>query len=169
MGLIEYGRILKRHGLSGEVKFITFSGEYDNFNNLNSLFIKLPSEAESKEFSIQNWKSQKSALILKLADINTPEEADSLKGLTVYINTSDLKETDDDEYYWFELIGLNVYTDQNKFVGKVESLIDNTSQVLLVIKNEEKETLVPFIDQFVDEINIGKSKIIITPIEGLID
>ncbi|HSE83539.1 MAG TPA: ribosome maturation factor RimM, partial [Thermodesulfobacteriota bacterium] len=78
-------------------------------------------------------------------------------------------ETDENEYYWFQLIGLNVYTTDGGYVGKVVNLIDREPQSLLIVKDREREYLVPMIDTIIKQINLENSQIVISPIEGLLD
>ena len=96
-------------------------------------------------------------------------EAEQLINREVYVEEADLEELEEDEYYWFELIGLEVYTDSGDYIGKVEDLMDRSLQSILIVHNEEKEVLIPFTEPFIDEIDLDKARIVISPIEGLIE
>lgn len=168
MELIVYGKILKKHGLKGEVKVLSFSGGFENFDNFNSLYISSDKNKPS-EFEIERKRYSKNFAIVKLFGINTPEDADKLHGATILVDSEQLNTTNEDEYYWFQLIGMDVISIDNTPIGKVENLLDNTPQPVLVIKSESKEYLVPLVDKFVKEINLKDSIIKIDPIEGLLD
>ena len=167
MKLFAYGKILKPHGLNGEVKVLPYSGESENFKKFKQLYLS-PNGGSEQEFKITGKKFQKNQIIAKLDGIDSIEKAEELRGLTVYIDRKDLPSTDNDEYYWFELIGLSVFDIENEKIGRVDSIIDNAAQPILVIKNRSDEYMVPFIEKFVKEIDIKNSKIIIEPIEGLL-
>ncbi len=92
-----------------------------------------------------------------------------LVGNNVYIEASDLRVLDDDEFYWFDLIGLETFTDDGQYIGVVDSLIDRSLQSLLVVKNNSKEYLIPLTEPIVKDIDLEQSKIIISPINGLLD
>lgn len=171
MGLIPFGKVLRAHGLSGELKVFLFSGEAENLQRLSRVFIKRTLDSKPQEYRIVAKKAQKNLAILKLEGLNSPESAEKLKGSLLMIESSDLPELGEDEYYWFQLIGLKVYADKREYVGRVEQLIDRALQSLLVVKNEKegKEILIPMVDAIVKEINIEKSEIVITPIKGLLD
>ena len=62
-----------------------------------------------------------------------------------------------------------MYTDKGEYVGTVESLIDRSLQSLLVVKNEEREHLIPLTEPIVQKVNLDESKIIINTVEGLLD
>ncbi|GBD38868.1 Ribosome maturation factor RimM [bacterium HR37] len=171
MGLIPFGKVLRAHGLSGELKVFLFSGETENLQRISRVFIKRTQDSKPQEYRILAKKAQKNLVILKLEGLNSTESAEKLKGSLLMIESSDLPELGEDEYYWFQLMGLKVYTDKGEYVGRVEQLIDRALQSLLVVKNEKegKEILIPMVDAIVKEINIEKSEIVITPIKGLLD
>jgi len=169
MGLISFGKISKVHGLSGEVRFIPFSRQLDNISILKRIFlIKTPNNPPI-ELIISKSRIQKNAAVLKIKGIDSIDQAQQLVGSIVHVEVSDLNNLDDDEYYWFDLIGLKVYTDSQEYVGIVDSLIDRSLQSLLVVKNEDKEHLIPLTEPIVQKVDLDRSRIIIKPIEGLIE
>lgn len=169
MGLISFGKISKAHGLKGEVKLDPFSRQLDNISTLERIFIIKSPGGSPVEISIIKSRVQKNSAVLKLEGIESIEQAEKLVGQVVHVDISDLKELEDDEYYWFDLIGLKVYTQEGKYIGKVEDLIDRSLQSLLVIKNDNQEYLIPLTEPIVSEINLKQSKIVINPINGLLD
>ena len=64
---------------------------------------------------------------------------------------------------------LETFTDDGQYIGIVDSLIDRSLQSILVVKNEGKEHLIPLTEPIVKEIDLKQSKIIISPIKGLLD
>lgn len=169
MSLLPFGRVVKAHGLSGEVKILPFSREVENLSKIKRLFIQIKQDEEPCEFNIVRRSLVKGSGILELEGINSVDAAEKLRGGLVLVETSDLLDTDEDEYYWFQLIGLSVYTTDGKYVGKVDNLIDREPQSLLVVKDNEREYLIPMIDTIVKQINLENSQIVISPIEGLLD
>jgi 16S rRNA processing protein RimM len=169
MGLISFGKISKVHGLSGEVKLFPFSRQLDNISTLERIFIIKTPGSSPTELLITKRHIHKNSAVLKINGIDSIEEAEKLVGNVVHVEDADLIELEEDEYYWFDLIGLKVYTDKGEYVGTVESLIDRSLQSLLVVKNEEREHLIPLTEPIVQEVNLDESKIIINPVEGLLD
>ena len=137
MGLISYGKISKAHGLSGEVKLDPFSRQLDNISTLERIFIIKTPGGSPVEISIIKCRIQKNSAVLRLKGIDSYEQAENLVGQVVHVEMSDLKEPEEDEYYWFDLIGLKVYTLEGEYIGKVEDLIDRSLQSLLVIRKRK--------------------------------
>ena len=169
MGLISFGKISKVHGLAGEVRLIPFSRQLDNISTLKRIFLIKTPKSPPVELIISKSRIQKNAAVLKIKDVDSIEEAQKLVGRIVHVEVEDLNNLEDNEYYWFDLIGLKVYTDSQEYVGIVDSLIDRSLQSLLVVKNEHKEHLIPLTEPIVQKVDLDRSRIIIKPIEGLIE
>ncbi|MCK5390808.1 MAG: 16S rRNA processing protein RimM [Deltaproteobacteria bacterium] len=169
MGLISFGKISKAHGLAGEVKFLPFSGQLDNISTLERIIIYMTPGGPPLELKILKRSFQKGSAILKLEGVDSIDDAQMLIGNHVYVEASDLRTLEDDEFYWFDLIGLETFTDDGQYIGIVDSLIDRSLQSLLVVKNNDKEYLIPLTEPIVKNIDLEQSKIIISPITGLLD
>lgn len=168
MGLIAYGKITKAHGLSGGLKLLPFSRLPESLNSIKRIFIDSPGRRGPEPFRLEECRFDKGSAIVRLEGIDSIEDAEELIGRDVYIDESDLPGLDEGEFYWFELIGLDVYTEDGGYVGRVESLIDRALQSLLVVKDGGKEALIPLSEPIIKEINLKESKIIISPVEGLL-
>jgi len=169
MGLIPFGKVLNVHGLSGGIKIVPFSNEFYNFFSIKRLFIHLVQDELPREFKISKRRFHKNCALVELQGIKSRTDAERLKGCTVMVDSSDLLETENDEYYWFQLIGLRVCTINGEYVGRVENLMDRVQQSLIIVKKGEKEFLIPLVDSIVKEINLEDSLIVISPITGLLD
>lgn len=169
MELLEYGKIVKRHGLSGEIKIFPYSSSFENIDRIDCFFIKVAQNRIPEKYFVESKRIHKNSIIVKLRNVNSPEMADDLVGKQVLVDTSTLVEPEDDEYYWYQLKGLEVKTNKGLSVGKVEDLIESGAHDILIIKNGKKEHLVPLTDMFVENIDLEHSQIIINPINGLLD
>ena len=167
MGLIAYGKITKAHGLSGGLKLLPFSRLPENLNSITRIFIDSPGN-RPEPFTLEECRFEKGSAVIRLEGIGSIEEAEKLIGRDVYIEKSDLPELGEGEFYWFELIGLDVYTEGGGYAGKVESLIDRALQSVLVVRDGEKEVLIPLSEPIIKEINLSESRIIISPVEALL-
>ena len=168
MGLISFGKITKAHGLKGEVKLLPHSRSLHSFDEITKIFIENTPSRAPDEYIILSMTFHKNAAILKLKGVDTVEEAERLRGKPVYIDESELGELEEDEYYFHDLIGLSVYTESGDYLGKVEEVMERAIQSVLVIKNDQKELLVPMSEPIVKEINLIERKIIISPVKGML-
>lgn len=169
--LVLYGKITKRHGLYGEVKVFAFGGRPETLSGVKKIYLEVSGRKEPRRFSLSWIKIQKNVAIVKLEDIDTPEAADALKNLHVLVEKNDLQPPEEDEYYWADLIGLQVRTSRGDNIGEVRDLIDSGGHDILVIKSPQRgrEFLVPFVEKFVTAVDLDGSMITVEPVEGLFE
>lgn len=169
MAIIEYGKVLKPHGIHGEVKVMVFGGELEDLSSIERLVVVCGFSGEHRELHIEGVKYCANGAIVKFGGVDSKEQAESLRGVTLFVDTEALPERGEDEYYWHELIGLGVYDENGRQLGTVSGLLDRASQSLLVVAGDGDEFYVPMVEVFVKEINLKESKIVIRPLPGLID
>jgi len=170
MGFIPYGVISKPHRTKGEVCLVPYSRDFSNLSFIKTVFIEIDKTAGFKKYNILGHSISSKYAILNLQGLETIEQAEELKGLEVFVDTDELSISSDDEYYFFELVGLSVFTTDNKLVGKVTKLTDRSFQDILVIKMlNGKESLIPLVEPIVKEIDIANKRIIIDPPQGLLE
>jgi 16S rRNA processing protein RimM len=169
MGLLAFGKILTTHGNKGEIRVFPFSGQVENLTNLNRVFVQKENVGEPEEFTILRLRSHNRSHFLMLEGISSIEDAREIKGSIILIEEKELPQLKKNEYYWFQLIGLTVYTKEGTFIGKVDDLMERDPQTILIVKDNDKEVLMPMIDSIIKEIDLDESKVTITPIKGLID
>ncbi len=88
-------------------------------------------------------------------------------GGELFIPQSELPELDEDTYYWFDLIGIEVYTKTEEFLGRIESIIETGSNDVYVVKKHKKEVLIPALESVVLEIDLEHKRMQVDLPEGL--
>ena len=94
-------------------------------------------------------------VVAKLAGIELPEVAARFRQHDIAVDRADLPPHKEGEYYWFDLIGLDVVNTAGESLGSVDHLMDNGAQSVLVLKGD-RERLIPFVPQFVIEVDLAK-------------
>jgi len=161
-GLI-VGKIVNTHALKGELKVKNLSNQ-DRFYKGAKLFIEYKNEYI--EVTVKSVREQAPLLLVvfeNLLDINLVEK---YKGCNIWIDKDSLTDLDDDEFYYYELIGLDVYNEQGQLKGVVESIREVPQGQLLVIDCNGTSNLVPFRKEFI--VDVLEDRIIIHEIEGLL-
>lgn len=156
MNLVYLGKIVNTHGLNGELRIISdFEKKDDVFNVGNKLYIN------NVEYNITSYRHHKIFDMVKFDKINDVNMAISLKNQLVYFNREDFNFKILEQ----DLIGYDVY-DKNIHKGKVIDIIKNSKYSILVIDGIKKH-MVPYIDEFIEQINLDDKKIFIKYIKGL--
>ena len=163
---LELGQIVNVKGLKGEIKVNPFTENINRFETLNKILIKLKNEI--KEYEIEKVSYHKNQVILKLKGIDTIEAAETLRNYYILINRKDLEPLEEGKYYIADLIGLDVYTEEGKALGKVDDIYNTGSNDIYVVKDElGKQKLLPGIAEVIKKVDLENSKIIVNLIEGL--
>ncbi|MGN1183569.1 MAG: ribosome maturation factor RimM [Faecalibacillus sp.] len=164
MEKLKIGKILGTHALKGELKIRSNS----DFNEQRFVVgHKLLFENQKEEFIIKTVRFHKGLYLVSfegLQDINLVEK---YVGLNVYGYKDDI-ELEDDEYFYGDLIGCQVI--QNDIViGDVVSIFDNGAQDVLIVQGKERKVSIPYVDAFIDDVDIKNKKIIVHLIKGFLD
>ncbi len=163
---LELGQIVNIKGLKGEVKVNSFTDDNTKFERIPKVFIK--QKDTLKEYEIEKVGYNKNQVIIKFKNINTIEEAEKLRNSYIVIDRETLDPLPEGVYYIADLIGLDVFTETNEYLGKVDDIFSTGSNDVYVVKDElGKQKLLPGIDEVIKVIDIETGKIIVNLIEGL--
>ncbi len=162
MEYIYIGEIVNTHGLKGEVRILS------DFKYKDLVFKKgfvLYVGRFKDELKINTYRVHKAYDMVTFDGINSIDEVIIYKGDKVYINKEDIQV---DDYFHEDIIGLNAFVD-DKPIGVVEYILENKAHEILVIVNGDNKHMVPYINDFIKNIDIKNKRIDINSIEGLID
>ena len=161
----EVGQIVNTFGIKGEVKVTPFTDDINRFDSLEKVYVK--TKKEEKLYNIENVRYHKNMVLLKLENVNTMEDAEMLRNAFLEIDREEAIPLEEGTYFIADLIGLDVYTDGQEFLGKVEDIYNTGSNDIYVVKNElGKQILLPGIEEVIKEVKLD-DKIIVHLIPGL--
>ncbi len=159
--MVYVGEIVNIHGIKGELRIVSdFKYKDKVFINGNKLYLG----KRKQKVVITSYRKHKNYDMVKFEGIDDINDAIIFKGDDVFVKRESL---DIDGYVDEDIIGLKVY-DEDKLIGKVTSIIKNKQEILLV-KNRNKSYLIPFVDEFIKNIDLDKKILSINVIEGLLD
>ena len=163
---LELGQIVNVKGLKGEVKVNSFTDDNTKFERIPKVFLK--QKGTLKEYEIEKVGYSKNQVIIKFKNINSVEEAETLRNSYIVVDREIFGELPEGTYYIADLIGLDVYTESNEYLGKVDDIFSTGSNDVYVVKDElGKQKLLPGIEDVIKLIDIESGKIIVNLIEGL--
>ena len=116
----ELGQVANTFGIKGIIKIKPFTDDIEQFEEFKYIYMK--SRNNISQYTIEEVKYHKNMILLKLKGIDTLEQAQLLKNSLVIMERNSLKPLSEGQYYIVDLIGLDVYTDENVFIGKLEDI-----------------------------------------------
>lgn len=162
MEYIYIGDVVNTHGIKGEVRLKS------NFKYKSAVFkkdMKVYIGRFKDEQIINNHRVHKDFDMLTFVGVDNINDVIGYKGDALYVNRLDLEI---DGYVHEDIIGLNViYKEKN--IGKVEYIIENKAHEILVVGTNNGNALIPYIDEYIEQIDLVKKEIHIIEMEGLID
>ncbi len=158
------GKIVKTHGIHGEVK-VKSETSFNRFMIGSILYIE--KDTKKIPLEITSHRLHQNMDLLTFAGIEDINQALPLVGLMLYIEHNH-QELNPNEYYYEDLIGINLYDEKEHLLGIVMDIRELPHGILLEANIQNKIKLIPFVDAFIQEINLEEKKIIIHTIEGLL-
>ena len=167
---LKVGKIVNTHSLKGEVKVISSTDfEEQRFKKGSELLITRGTQVV-KEVVVESYRTHKNNLLVKFVGIDTIEEAEKFKNLQIKIDSDNIGELEENEFYFHEIIGCEVFDENSKSLGEVVEILTPGANDVWVIKAENgKEILIPYIEDVVKKIDVTNKRIDIEVMEGLID
>ena len=156
--MIVMGRVVAAQGLQGWVKVQTFTEYLDSLLDYDTWYLGRDRQPW-REFKVQECNVHAKVLVAKLEGISDRNAAEKCKGLLVAVPRSSLPQQAEDEYYWSDLIGMNVINLEGETLGMVESLIETGANDVLCVRNEQGEILIPFLARVVQQVSLEEKTI----------
>lgn len=163
---IAIGKITGVHGLHGNLKVHSWSDSPDIWENDSPILIRSADGVE-KSYTIDSARPYKKGVLMKLEEVADINAAERLIGSELLVLRKELPELDDDEYYWFEIIGMEVYTTDSEYLGRIDSIFPTGSNDVYVVKKKGMETLVPALESVIISVDPDKNIMTVDLPEGL--
>jgi len=165
--LLCVGWVVKTQGIKGQIKVSSGGGDHLTFLPGKVIYLEHKKEGQ-KAFTVGSSRPHKEMVILSLREVKQVQEAEELVGCSVYVDTADLKPLPPDEFYWYQLKGLRVETEQGTPLGILEEILPTGSNDVFVVRKEGQEILLPATDEVVVHVNLREKIMIVHLLEGLL-
>jgi len=162
------GKIQAPHGIKGQLRVVPFAGDASSISKLETVMVKTPAGA-MEEFSVVSAKSHGKRVILTLKPFDNINQVLHLVGREIYADRGALPELPSDEYYWSDLLGLKVETEEGEALGELVDIIETGSNDVYVVKKGGREVLIPALDDVVLAVDLDASRMTVSLPEGLLD
>jgi len=116
---------------------------------------------------VERARLVRGAVVLKLSDVASRDEADRLRGQTLYVPDSEAVPLDEGSYFWYQIIGLRVLTTDGEELGRIDEIIATGSNDVYVVRSGKQELLVPAIRDVVQRVDLERGIVTVELMEGL--
>jgi 16S rRNA processing protein RimM len=166
--LTQVGYVSGAYGVTGSIRVTPFSADADALLNVKTWWLD---KSGQRSVTVRTAKLHGGDVVAQLVGVVGRDASEALKGAAVSIPRSQFPELPADEFYWSDLIGLDVVNLQGEALGRVTDMMDNGAQSILRIQPvadaeadaatdaKAAERLIPYVDQFVKTVDLAAKKI----------
>jgi 16S rRNA processing protein RimM len=159
---IVVGRVVAPWGVKGEMKVEVMTDFPDRFSPEEAVYIG------GSPVTIERSRWHKGMVILKLAEIDSAEAVERIRGQFMEVPREQVRPLSENEYYQFQVVGLEVWTTDGEFLGRIIRILPTGNNDVYVVLSGDREVLIPAIDDVVKSVDLEQGRIVIEVIEGLL-
>lgn len=164
---LEIGQIVNSYGIKGFFKVVPFTDDITRFDDLETIYIEKNKKLEKK--IIEEVKYHKNLVLLKIKGIDDINDTEQYKNCILKIERKDAVELPEDTYFITDLIGIEVYDEDEKLLGNLIDIFPTGSNDVYVVKDElGKQILLPAIGEVIKKVDVANKKMIAKLIPGLV-
>lgn len=153
--MLEIGKILKAHGIRGDVKVECFTDSPEVLKGIKRFYVG------GKEYKAERIKPFGGFALIKLVGIDDMNLAETLRNKTISAKKEDMPEPNDGAFYIDDLIGCSVSDDSGTMIGTVEEILQYGSADVFLLRKDGKTVMFPHLKKVVKEVAIKEKRIIV--------
>lgn len=158
---VAIGIVKTVHGVRGELKVHSFSGETDHFLRLSHVWLQKRGGGEARRMTVLSARLQDRDVLLTLEGIGSPEAGRPLAGLEIWVERERAAPKAEGEFYAAELCRCSLFF-EGRLIGPVTSIFDCGSSSMLEVRDQDgRLRLVPFLERFIGEIDLEQGRIVL--------
>ena len=166
--LITIGKARKTFGVKGEIKIEPMTDHPERFKDLRRVYLTSP-RGEEKACTVTSVRYMNGEPVLLLKGYDTPEKARELNGWLVQVPREEAVPLPEGQYYWFELIGMEVESESGEKLGTIIDIFETGSNDVYVLKAGGKEIYLPATREVIRRIDRTAKRMVIHVTEGLLE
>jgi 16S rRNA processing protein RimM len=166
--LITIGKAIKPWGVKGEIKIETMTDFPERFKGLRRVYLVSPAGKEIA-CEVKSVRYAGGTPFILFNGYDTPEKAKALNGWFVKVPEEEAVPLPEGAYYWFELIGMEVFTESGEELGLIVDIFETGSNDVYVVKSGKKEVYVPATREVIRHVDRKAKRMVIHLMDGLLE
>ena len=165
--IVRIAKIVGVHGVKGNCKLRSYAESLDVFRPGSKILVAT-SSGQEKYYEIKWVKPHARGCLLSFKGVSSREQAQKLIDSELFIEKAQLPVLDKGTYYWYDLIGLDVFTVDENYLGRLASIIQTGSNDVYIVKHKDGEILIPALKSVVHEIDLKNNRMQVQLPDGLV-
>ncbi|WP_132746047.1 ribosome maturation factor RimM [Scopulibacillus darangshiensis] len=164
------GKIVNTHGIKGEVRVISDTDfTEDRYASGEKLYLSRLKGSRYEPLIVESYRRHKQFDLLKFEGLNNINDVEAFKGSFLFIPKEQLSPLEDNAFYYHEIIGCEVVTEDGNSLGKIKEILSPGANDVWVVKTKGKDILLPYIEDVVKHVDIADKKVTVHLMAGLVD
>lgn len=161
------GKIINTHGIKGEVKIYPMTDDIERFSDLERIYIG----DVKRKVNLKTVRYHKGFPIIGFEEFDDINQILPFRDQFIYVDDKDRITLPEDHYFIYDLVDCEVFDMNLNKIGYINDVLQNVSNDVYVVKDEinHKEYLIPAVKQFVKLVDVENKRVVIDPIEGMIE
>ena len=164
--MVPIGRVVKTHGLAGDILVYPYLPDLAFYPTMPRVLI-YRDDGQSQSPAVRHASVVGERIRLHLEGYDSLTTVQPLVGRDLHVPRGDLPPVGEHDYYWYDLVGLSVYTDEGALLGSIVDFFPTGSNQVLVVRDGEREILLPFIKDVIMHIDTTQGRVDVRAIPGL--
>lgn len=161
-------RITGAHGIGGFFRIELLTDDPERLKRLREVYIGLEAN-EAVPLMVEAVRMLHRSVVIKVKTIDDRTAAEALRNNFIFVAQKDLAKPGRGRWFVHDIIGCAVVTTDGRDVGAVADVMKSAAQDIWVVRSGVKEYLIPAVAEFIAEVDIARRRIVVRPIEGLLD
>lgn len=166
--LVGIGELVGVHGVRGQARLHPFNPDSSVLGSVHEVFL-VPRNGSPRPGRLEQARPHGRVWLLSIDGVDSIDAANALRGTTVAVRESELPTLERGEFYWYQLVGLEVVDTKGGSLGSVSEILSTPGSDVLVASRDGKESMIPMVDGMIVEIDLARRRIVVEPIDGLVD
>lgn len=164
------GQVRRPHGIRGEVRIEILTDYPERLVQHEYLCFAHPQSPDDVAcYPLESVRPHKGILLVKLAGVDDRDEAEELRGMLVQVPLEDAVPLEEGEYYYFQLIGMNVKTETGEWLGRVAEVIEGGAHDVYIIHGPQGEILLPAIEDVILKLDLEAREMVVHLLPGMLE
>lgn len=164
--LVAIGKVVRAHGIRGHLKVVPFGETLESLGAGEEVSARLPDGSIERLITV-DVRTQRKAVLFLSREVRTAADAQRLVGAEICVSESRLPPLAAGEFYWHQLIGLEVMNVDGRRLGTIRQIIETGSNDVYVVQEGREEVLIPALVEVVREVNL-ESRLMVVDLPALV-
>lgn len=164
------GQVRRPHGVRGEVRVESFTDYPERMEQHDALYLAHSRTTDHvQRWEVESVRPHKGVLLIKFVGCDDRQAAEELRGMLVQLPVEEAVPLEDEEYYYFQLEGMDVETETGEWLGRVAEVLEPGAHDVYVVVGPRGEILLPAIEDVILELDLEAGKMLVRPLPGMLE